>query len=379
MKRKISLLLLPLLLGSCQQVTKSMTDSDLYMRPASKQKGIPPKDEAVESLVLAAFEGNLPALQAAIAAGADINALAQNGRTALMAASDAGHANCVQALLQAGAKTDIMAVSYSFGPFPPGMCVTPNFKALERRTALGYAAYKGHGDCVTLLVEAGANVNIVSRNISLQTPLMNCAEHGDLASVKLLLSHGAKIDTRDEKDKTALMYACGSKKGYACAKSLIKAGAKVNHSCRYSNETPLSYACAFGTTATMELLLQKGADIAEDVTWDKSLLARVCTRCCADDNVEGCKLLLKHGANPKMRNPRGRTALHYVCWFENEKEAVEMIQLLHKAGADINAKDKDGDTPFRYAMANTDKNARLAIIKTLISLGAERVNPQEQP
>lgn len=54
-------------------------------------------------LMRAAFEGNLPAVQRLLAAGADVNAADADGDTALMFAAYKGHAAVVHLLLAHGA------------------------------------------------------------------------------------------------------------------------------------------------------------------------------------------------------------------------------------------------------------------------------------
>jgi hypothetical protein len=89
-----------------------------------------------EDLINAAGSGDAAAVQALLAKGADINAKASNGVTALVAASYPGHLDVVQALLAKGADV--------------------NAKAIGSRTALDAATAGGHADVSALLVQAGA-------------------------------------------------------------------------------------------------------------------------------------------------------------------------------------------------------------------------------
>lgn len=96
------------------------------------------KEEANEALLSAAEEGDVEALKAALAAGADVNATADNFgcTTALMLAAENGYAECVKILIDAGA--DVNA-ECEFGD-----------------TALSLATLHDQDSCVEILKAAGA-------------------------------------------------------------------------------------------------------------------------------------------------------------------------------------------------------------------------------
>jgi ankyrin repeat protein len=83
-----------------------------------------------------AGKGDLPAVNADIGAGADVNVTVNEGNTALTWAADNGHVVCVNALIAAGADV--------------------NAKLDRGKTALMFAARYDHADCVALLQAAGA-------------------------------------------------------------------------------------------------------------------------------------------------------------------------------------------------------------------------------
>jgi uncharacterized protein len=57
-----------------------------------------------EGLMAAAYRGDLPEVQRLLAKGAEVNAKMDDGRTALMIASQKGHAEVSALLIKAGAK-----------------------------------------------------------------------------------------------------------------------------------------------------------------------------------------------------------------------------------------------------------------------------------
>lgn len=71
-------------------------------------------------------------------------------------------------------------------------------------TPLCVAIMKGDTETVKKFIEYGADVNETSNGL---TPLMMAARFNKVEILKLLISKGAKIDTKDENGLTALKYA----------------------------------------------------------------------------------------------------------------------------------------------------------------------------
>ena len=79
------------------------------------------------------------------------------------------------------------------------------------------------------------------------------------------------------------------------------------------------------------------------------------------------KFLLRHGANPNMKNDYGNTPLHFAALYGHP----EVVKLLIKHGADPNIKNNYGWTPLHDAAYN----GRLDVVKLLLEHGA---NPNIQ-
>lgn len=71
-------------------------------------------------------------------------------------------------------------------------------------------------------------------------------------------------------------------------------------------------------------------------------------RACAEGNLEGVKVLIKDGANVKIKNIKGNTCLH-IATFKNDKK---MVVYLIKKGALINESNNDFMTPLHIATTN---------------------------
>ena len=139
-----------------------------------------------EGLVNAVKDNNINAAKKAIAAGADVNAKDEGGWTALMFASQNGHAEIVCTLIKAGADV--------------------NAKRKDGATALMRAALEGHTETVSTLIEAGADFNAKRKDG--ETALMRAALKGHTEIVSALIKAGAKGHVK-RKDGVRRCCVCG--------------------------------------------------------------------------------------------------------------------------------------------------------------------------
>jgi cytohesin len=63
-------------------------------------------------------------------------------------------------------------------------------------------------------------------------------------------------------------------------------------------------------------------------------------------DVKSVKKLLKEGADPNVRDEKGRTPLHHAV----KDNRLDIVKLLVESGADVNAPDNYGLTPLHYAV-----------------------------
>ena len=89
------------------------------------------------------------------------------------------------------------------------------------------------------------------------TLLMHAAALGSPEAVKLLLGNGADVNAKNDLEATALILGAGNPEK---ARMLVEKGADVNASSKLGR-TPLTIAAGCdGCSATVKLLLDKGAD-----------------------------------------------------------------------------------------------------------------------
>jgi uncharacterized protein len=135
----------------------------------------------------AAGTGRLQALDAALASGASVTGYSYDGWTPLHLAAFFGHRATAERLLEAGA--DIQAVS----------------RNSLTNTPLHAATAGGRTDVALLLIQRGAEVN--AGDAGGHTPLHIAAENGNAELVKAMLDRGADPHAVDAEDKTPLSRA----------------------------------------------------------------------------------------------------------------------------------------------------------------------------
>ena len=125
-------------------------------------------------------------------------------------------------------------------------------------SALVIVLKKDRADLATVLLDAGADVNLAAVNGI--TPLMAASFGGHDDIARRLLAQGANARAVDRLQKTAMTYAAGEGRT-AIVGMLVTAGVDPNEA--YANDlTALMWAAGFGRTATVRALLDAGADPA---------------------------------------------------------------------------------------------------------------------
>ena len=230
-------------------------------------------------LMLAAREGDEESARLLLAAGANVNAIAGDGKDALGLAIFNGNYELAKFLIDHKSKVN-QADAQGF---------TPLFWAVDRRnmeTAPNFP-WMVTADPLPLikkLLDAGANPNALVDNtprarmragsprIVFATALMRAAFSADLELVKLLLSHGANPRAISKDGETMVEAAAGLGfiQGYskgrseaerlAVVKLFVELGADVNQADDYGI-TPLMVAGNMGDTTIIQYLVDVGADL----------------------------------------------------------------------------------------------------------------------
>ncbi|XP_042020530.1 ankyrin repeat and SOCS box protein 5-like isoform X2 [Salvia splendens] len=166
--------------------------------------------------------------------GVHIDAVTYKRDTPLAKAVKGDHVKIVEFLIKHGAKISLANV--------------------EGFTPLHYAAQNGNRELVDFLVKEGALIEADSADGS---PLQIAVSHGNVETVKALLSHGAKPNFCCAVVDTPLI--CAVKSGsFECMRLLLEAGANPND--YYAGLSTLASAVKEGNTEFLKYLLKAKAD-----------------------------------------------------------------------------------------------------------------------
>jgi uncharacterized protein len=183
--------------------------------------------DGATALARSAEANKLPLMRLFLDRGADVNARAVDGSTPLFYAAEADRGAAVALLLERGADPNLpgrngvrplAAAAYNGSPDSVELLLKhgadPNALDDAGKSAMIYAAGHAYAPVVALLLQAGVDPN--RRYAHGLTALMWAAGHDASAGVddvgatiKTLLAHGAALDLKDDRGKTAADIARG--------------------------------------------------------------------------------------------------------------------------------------------------------------------------
>jgi len=358
-------------------------------------------------LMMAAEVGVLAVVEQLLNHGARVDVSEPNyGQTALMFAARAGHADIVSALLARGANPNVATKvgetpefikpnsvpGFGFGvgiirggvpadrgrrePTPGGM------------TPLLYAARHDHIEVAKRLIAAGADVNAKEANGI--WPLLMAISNNNMAIAHYLLEHGSNVNGQDWYGRSPLWEAVNVRNLYVhnatfkngidrapvldLIRDLLAAGADVNVRTKetppfrhflleitgslewvdFTGQTPFLTAALAGDVTVMKLLLEHGANpridtyqgtsplmAAAGVNW---VLAQTWTEG-PDQLLEAVKLCVELGMDVNQANSMGITALHGAA----NRGSNDIVRFLAAHGADLSAQDKEHRSTLDWA------------------------------
>jgi len=324
-------------------------------------------------LMMAARTGKTDALRVLLEAGSEVNAQESwGGTTALMWAVAEGHVEASRMLIAAGADVNARSayVAAANGRGFEGRTPINRTEAKSEEFASGWltplmlAARDGNVALARILADAGADVNAVAGDG--KTALALAIFNGNYEVGSLLVDRKADVNTADAQRFTPLFWAVDRRNMETAPnfpwmvtadplpliRKLLDAGANPN---ALVNNTPRAR-------------MREGSP--------RIVFATALMRAAFAGDLELVKLLLAHGADPKVISKDGETMLSaasglaFIHGYHRGKppeERLQVVKLFVELGNDVNQADDYGITPLMAA----GNYGNVPIIQYLIEAGAD--------
>lgn len=177
--------------------------------------------------------------------------------------------------------------------------------------------------------------------------LLAAAESGDVAAAARALDDGAPIETRDHKDRTALLLAT-TFDHVDVARLLVERGADPN-ALDDRHDTPWLVTGVTGSVAMLEVLLPANPDMTIRNRYGGVSIIPASER----GHVDYVRRVATTGIDVNHVNDLTWTALlEAVILGDGSAMYAEIVSILLTAGADPSIPDKDGVTALEHARAS---------------------------
>ena len=251
-------------------------------------------------------------------------------------------------------------------------------------------AKQGCDDMVSLLVQAGADIN--QCNSAGESALVLAVREGRLGTVQLLVQSGALVTSMDSAGMSPVVHAASM--GYltiveyllahhwdtahlrlAAQQATVAASAadkveildflldmsevQIDGDDTRMKETPLGAAALKGSKDCCETLLRRGASVSATNVKQETALHLAAS----NGHWSCCEILIKAGADLDQRDIKGRSVL-MVAAIEGQLGVVELLVASH---APIENSDNDGITPAMNACAH----GQVEVVRYLVGQGAD--------
>lgn len=240
-------------------------------------------------------------VEAFIRAGADANEMTENGTTPLLIALSYRQSEVAAALL-------------SFPEVAQGINKYFTKTDPQQRSAFQIAVDRGQVEAVRLMIPMGGDVN--TPDAEGNTPLMSAIRLGNAEMVKLLAQAGASLNKSGNGAPLPLSLACSTREIASeetraqIVSILVACGADTDPATGAIARTPLHDALkAQNGEGAVKALLDAGANPdAREMTEGRTPLIEAILQ----NDAASAALLLGAGANPKLTDVHGKSALSYA-------------------------------------------------------------------
>ena len=334
----------------------------------------------------------------------DINAVDENGDTALHRAAEHGSVIRIHQLLRQGANLEARNED---GATPLILAVAnEQYDAIERLleggadihardhkgdTPLHYSAGASDPSLTSLFLQAGAHPE--SRNSNGATPIHAIVEHpthiepgeDSIETVDVLMRAGSDLNAQDKDGNTALHYLADGRigGGRQLTEALLERSARTD----IKNRQGLT---SLETTSPEDSAVKRiNSRLVRDAIQqyqERQQSPEVAGReppspshsafpdgntdlhdAAANGHLERTIALLREGADPNLPDEHGNTPLHNSAYVN----ATEITERLLDAQADPNAVNRDGNTPLHVAIHFSGEGSYDATIERLLNAGTD--------
>lgn len=287
-------------------------------------------------LLHAAGNGHNIVVRKLLAAGAHPDHRDSSGHTSLMLAAKTGSLPVVRSLLIAGVNPDVQ-------------------EWRSNRTALSFAAERGHGPLVEALLDGDAAVDLADNND--RTPLSWAAMNGHVNAVDILLHFNANTRTKDlEFGRTPFLWAIKHEQ-----ESVIQILKELS-------PPEIDYGLAQRPlpkpSTRLDKLQREFITIKPDFNWRKTQGGDLLVWAIDSDREEDAMTMIQQGANISWQDDDGSTVLHHAA----SKGLLKVITLLLGKDIDLSPVDNLGGTPLYSAVEGGHAEVVRLLIKRNIDL-----------
>lgn len=302
----------------------------------------------------------------------DVNVKDKEGRTPLMTALKSNaRFQVIEELLDKGADveakdingTSPLMYAVKYNTSPSVLATLPMNKASitqtdnQGRGVLLYAFANSAPDIVAIIRQNGGSLKEGDYKalVSDTNTFLNFCKYASLQELRAAIALGADVKAKDDKGRTAPMYAARYNPVPAVTEMLFKNGADAK-AIDDDKQKVMDYAeKSFNKDKLIPIILKYGAyglNQGEKGRPDFLDLVKI-------GNIYQIGMAVQEGANPNMKDFYGQTALMLAAEFNQD---IQVSELLLRYGLSVKDKDQNGLTPILHAVRNNPNPEVIALL-----------------